>query len=126
MSYSHIFIVTSGEHEDYSIEGVFSTEKKAQEFMYYNDPVGFDYNPIEKHKIDLIKNKKVFIFCMHVLDTGEVTRVYKTDNIQDDKIIKRELIACCFAGSYRAARQKAKEKWQKYITAGWRTWERKM
>jgi hypothetical protein len=51
-----VYIVSTGEYSDWSIQGIFSTREKAEEFMRVVPAGGYDneYNDIQEHELDPI------------------------------------------------------------------------
>ena len=65
-----VYIVTSGEYSDYTIEAVFSTRKKAEEYV---DAHGSDYR-VEEYPVDdaeVKKNESIWLVSVN-WKTGEV------------------------------------------------------
>lgn len=63
---SKVYIVTEGEYSDYHIEEVFSTRKKAEEFIEkYKEVEEYWYGEIEEYEIDSISDIKI-IRCINM------------------------------------------------------------
>ena len=79
---SKIYLVSVGEYSDYNILGVFSTKKKAQDFIKTFPYIQGSYDPEIEEKlldefdetIEACKDKKVFEVKMELVD-GNVKRV---------------------------------------------------
>lgn len=68
-----VYIVTSGEYSDYHIDRVFSTRKKAQEFLDHIGKAGFN---IEEYDVDEKTPRGVFSYQVIIPDySGRKTRV---------------------------------------------------
>lgn len=77
---SRVFVVTSGEYSDYSIEGVFSTVSLANEFISMIEGNGRNYLRIENFDLDkpLTQLKRGLHSYVVLMDKdGTVQRVYK-------------------------------------------------
>ena len=68
---SKVYIVTSGEYSEYYIDAVFSTRKKAEEFVDYNGP-SFE---IEEYEMDVPFEKSVKLWKV-TLDFNNFNMVY--------------------------------------------------
>lgn len=82
-----IYIVTEGEYSDYSIDRVFSTREKAEEYV---DSVGYD-TQIEEYDIDAPIERKTQVFCISFgLDKKEAKYVYLSRNPYENLIRFRQ------------------------------------
>lgn len=84
MEEKKIYIVTEGSYSDYHIEAVFSTRKKAKEFMDTKD----QYARIEEFPIDepVKREVQVWDICIN-LDTKEVSRIWGHSNLPKDLVM---------------------------------------
>ena len=77
-----IFAVNSGHYSDYSVDALFSTRKKAEEFMAI--VACGDYNEIEEYEIDPPSADKLkrgySVWMVLMLKDGNTERVEATDN----------------------------------------------
>jgi hypothetical protein len=86
-----IYAVTSGTYSDYRINALFSSKKKAKEFlsaMNGNSEIYDDFNDVEEYELDpptadLLKRGYSVWFVLMLKD-GTVERAKKTDNDKYD------------------------------------------
>jgi hypothetical protein len=73
-----VYVVTSGMYEDYSIDGVFSTKEKAEEFVKAPNLI-YEYSySIKEYKLDDLFNSEDYFTMADVLPYWQCT-VYKTN-----------------------------------------------
>lgn len=79
-----IYIVTTGEYSEYTIVAVFSTEKKANEYVQQH---GTDYN-VEEYNLDEEVEKKTQLWCIEFcVEDGKLCNAsptsYDRNNVVD-------------------------------------------
>jgi len=133
-----VYVVTSGDNEDYGIEAIFSTREKADEFM---KTFPYEYNDIVEYCIDTNAVDKVrqgyFLYRIDIDINGEVETImllgrepYNLRNINSSiwkrsavpfykkRNIKDILVCRCWAKSEDHAIKIANEKRAQMIESG--------
>lgn len=86
MSTKTVYLVTSGSYSDYRVDAIFSTRKKANDYMKVVQ--SSDYNGIEECELDppatdLIK-RGYSVWHVQMLRDGTVEKAWKTENRTHD------------------------------------------
>jgi hypothetical protein len=81
-----VFVVTSGQYEDYRIVGVFSTEEKAEEFIQTQDDNDYD---IEEYGIDELEpDEEMHTWAVDITEKGGTVE-WMSAKIANEKADKR-------------------------------------
>jgi hypothetical protein len=84
-----VFVVTSGQYEDYRIVGVFSTEEKAEEFIQTQDDNDYD---IEEYGIDELEpDEEIHTWAVDITAVKK-TPLWLSAKFADEKADKRTFI----------------------------------
>ena len=138
---SRVFIVTSGEYPDYSIDRVFSTEEKAKEWVdVIASMYGGNYN-IEQYELDApIPERKEYLFFEAYIKDDVIVRsnfeFYLADEPIDIKFFRQingsyDIVGIgtikLRQGEYiESAKERAvkvvQDEFYKWLYRGWLTW----
>lgn len=84
-----IYIVTQGTYSDYHIEQVFSTLKKAQEYL---DHIGNEDSQIEEYSVDNETPRGTFEYCVTFLHNSHDAEV-KLTNFYDSPSCRKDVFS---------------------------------
>lgn len=72
------YLVTHGDYSDYTVDGVFSTKEKAEEYVAtYEHPRAFNYGPkfrIEEHSLDPTLTKELTLDVCYTVNGNQSPR----------------------------------------------------
>ena len=80
---NNIYIITSGDYSDYSIEAVFSTREKAEEYLQYHD----DEYRIEEYELDKDIEREEGSWMVRIGLSDNKVRVEKHFSVFKDSIL---------------------------------------
>lgn len=79
-----VYVVTTGEYSDYSIEKIFSTREKAQEYINIVSVLGKeDFNDIQEWELDDFKVSKIYVqYCYtHSTFAADKIEIYGNNDV---------------------------------------------